>query len=144
MAPSRARQPVAVGLGTLLFVAGCSGSSGPAPSPTHPVTGTVVGTVDGGCWGYLGPPARWVVTVTASREGKPTASTKITEVRSDTNGGPYTMLGNAYRLELPAGAYEITASGPALHGLHGVAALGSVVVKPGETVDNPKHMAPTC
>jgi hypothetical protein len=85
-----------------------------------------------------------VVTVTASKAGKPTASTKITEVRSDTNGGPYTMLGNAYRLDLPAGAYAITASGDALHGLGGVAALGTVVVKPGETVTNPKHMAPRC
>jgi hypothetical protein len=146
MAVSKDTRLVAVGLTALLglLVAGCGGSSGPAPSPTQPVTGTVVGTVDGGCWGFLGPPKHWVVTVTATQAGKPKASTKITEVRSDINGGPYTMLGNAYRLELPAGNYQITASGIALHGLGGVAALGTVSVKPGQTVTNPKHMAPSC
>ena len=123
---------------------GCAASSAPVPTPTHPSIGTVVGTVDGGCWGYLGPPQHWVVTVTATQAGKPKASTKITEVRSDMNGGPYTMLGNAYRLELPAGNYQITASGIALHGLGGVAALGTVSVRSGQTVTNPKHMAPSC
>ena len=64
----------------------------PSPTPTAPEPGTLIGTVDGGCFGYFGPPNRWTVTVTASQHGLAKGSTVITEVKSNTTGGPYTML----------------------------------------------------
>ena len=102
------------------------------------------GSVIGGCFGYLGPPSHWAITVTARQNGQAKASTQITEVKSDHNGGPYTMLGG-YRLDLPAGTYEITATGPGLHGPGGAALLGTVSVQPGHTVTNRQQVAvPSC
>jgi hypothetical protein len=72
----------------------------------------VVGDLQGGCFGYGGPPDSVTVTIQALQGTSVKASTTVTETRSDTTGGPFRMLGGQYRLTVPAGKYTIVASGP--------------------------------
>ena len=137
-----ARWIAAVGIG--LLVAGCSGASRPSPTPTVSDTGKLTGTVDGGCFGYLGPPNPWTVTVTASQNGVAKRSTTLSEIKSDASGGPYTMLYNRYHLTLPPGAYDMSASGVGLTENGHDAALGTVIVRAGRTTTNPSPMTPSC
>src|SRR5690242_6868211 len=71
---------VLAGMGVAL--AACSSAPVPRPTPTATPNGTVVGTVDGGCFGY-NVPNSYTVTVTASQGGVPKGSTVITETKSE-------------------------------------------------------------
>lgn len=103
----------------------------------------MLGKVQGGCFGYAGPPDTWTVQVSASRGGSVAGKTTLTEKKSDTTGGPYTMLGDTYRFTLPPGTYTIAASARGL-GDGSPLEQGTVEVRSGQEVMGPVRSMGSC
>ena len=130
------RRQVLVTSVAAILVSGCSATARPSPTPPEP-SGSVVGSLQGGCFGYGGPPNSLTITVQAVQGGAVKASTKITETKSDTSGGSYRMLGTQYRLTVPQGQYDIVAAGPNFTINGRPWTQGRVSVHSGETVAVP-------
>jgi hypothetical protein len=101
-----------LGVGVLgACLVGCTQQSPPPPTP-----GTAVGAVSGTLYGCFGPPKVWTVQVTATQSGLTKDSITIHAhlIYDHGPGSGSRLVGNAYRLVLPVGAYEMTARGAAL------------------------------